>query len=86
MHGQIDPELLSLRRLCRVGIDAHDLTRADLFEKDPRQHSIAASKIEATSFGQSGGDQMTDLDRAPLRRRGLKRIVTQKADQKVAPQ
>jgi hypothetical protein len=86
MHGQIDPELLSLRRLCRVGIDAHDLPRADLFEKDPRQQPIAASEIEATSFGQSRGDQMTDFDRAPLRRRGLKRIVTQKADQKVAPQ
>ena len=86
VHDRVDPELFGLRSLCRVGIDANDLARAGLFEKDPRQQSVAASEIQATPLGQSRGDQLARLDRTPMRCRRLKRIVMQKPDQKVAPQ
>lgn len=86
VHDRVDPELFSLRSLCGVGIDANDLARAGLFENDPRQQSVAASEIQAAPLGQSRSDQMARLDRTPMRCRRLKRIVMQKADQKVAPQ
>ena len=86
MNVCIDPELASLRNLGGIWIDPDQITRADFFQNDSGQQTIATPEVQAAARWKTLRHYVVDLNRTPKRRRGLERVLVKKSDEQVAIQ
>jgi hypothetical protein len=86
MNVCIDPELASLRNLGGIWIDPDQITRADFFQNDSGQQTIATPEVQAAASWKTLRHHVVDLNRTPKRRRGLERVLVKKSDEQVAIQ